>query len=211
MAIYSDNRPQEEDVSFWLEEKSNNVLRDACCLVDLFRKDSEISPKNSLENARHFLYNLIYDASKVASFAHERDQAWSHEWIDLMVDQGFERFIEFNQRLIGEVSIDELPLKYPISIHKSLGFLDGIERAIQDRDNDKSFVRSQVLENSNELMNIKRYYAPSIANKLKDLIDEQSVYARISWEEFCDRVISVVEDGRDQIIEDGENSIKPWA
>ncbi len=211
MAIHSDNRPDEKDVSFWLEEKSDTVLRDACGLVDVFRKNKKNLTEGDLDKAGGFLFNLIYDAVKVVSFAHEKDQMWSREWVDLMFQQGSERYAEFNQRLTGEISVDVPPLKYPISIHKSLDLLDDIENAIRENEADKSFVRGRIVENSNALSKINRKVVMSIADKLKDLVDEQAVHVRIDWQEFCNQVLFIIQNGRSEVIEEGEMSIKSWA
>lgn len=211
MAIRSDNRPGEEDVSFWLEEKSDSVLCDACRLVDMFRLNKKNLPDDDLDKIARLLFNLIYDAVKVVAFAHEQDQIWSHQWVDLMFQQGSERYIEFNQRLTGQVSIDAPPLKYPLSIHKALNLLDDIENTIRENENDKSFIRGQILDNCNELLQIKRRVAISISNKLKNLIDEQAVYVKIDWQEFCKQVLLIVQNGRKEINEEGEISIKSWA
>ncbi|MDH5506593.1 MAG: hypothetical protein OEZ02_05190, partial [Anaerolineae bacterium] len=50
----------------------------------------------------------------------------------------------------------------------------------------------------------------SIGDKLKDLIDDQTVHVRINWQEFCQRVLDVVHAGRNLVLEEGELSIKPW-
>ncbi len=128
-----------------------------------------------------------------------------------MFQQGSERYAEFNQRLTGEISVDVPPLKYPISIHKSLDLLDDIENAIRENEADKSFVRGRIVENSNALSKINRKVVMSIADKLKDLVDEQAVHVRIDWQEFCNQVLFIIQNGRSEVIEEGEMSIKSWA
>ena len=211
MTIHSDNRPNEKDVSYWLEEKSDSVLREACLLVDLFRKNAKSLPKDELKEASGLLSSLIADTTKIVAFAHEADQMWSYEWIDLMFHQGSERYIEFNQRITGEISIDVPPLKYPPSIHKSLELLDDIIITIRENEGDISYTRNRVLENSNELLKNKRKIAKSIGDSLKDLVDEQAVHVRIDWQEFCNQVLFIIQSGREKIIEEGEISIKSWA
>jgi len=96
MPIYTEECPH--DMNRWVAEKADSVLSEACKIVDWFREMSLELSESDRDRIVQALYRLIFDAAKLSSFGNENMDCWSGEWVELMFAQGYDRFLEFQQR-----------------------------------------------------------------------------------------------------------------
>lgn len=97
MAITSSESPH--DMSRWVAEKADCVLEEACKIGDILRKNNVTLSEFDEAEFSQALRSIIFDAAKLSSFGHENMKSWSNEWVDLMLDQGRDRFFEFQKRV----------------------------------------------------------------------------------------------------------------
>lgn len=194
MAITSSESPH--DMSRWVAEKADCVLEETCKIGDILRRNNvTLSELDELEFSQS-LRSIIFDAAKLSSFGHENMESWSNEWVDLMLKQGQDRFLEFQKRARGEVPNDKPPQKCPLSVQRVIDLFSEVENSLEI--GDKSEARNQILESGRELLKSKFENAKRVGNKLLQLVDDQAVSANLSWDGFIQEVSIIIKTEREK-------------
>lgn len=202
MAITSSENPH--DMSRWVAEKADSVLEETCKIVDILRRNNvTLSEFDELEFSQA-LRSIIFDAAKLSSFGHENMESWSNEWVDLMLKQGRDRFLEFQMRARREIPNDSPPQKWPLSVQRVIDLFNEVENSLNI--GDKSEARNQILENGRELLKSKFENVQRVGNKLLQLVDDQAVNTNLSWDGFVQKVNMLIKTEREKFTQEMEKS-----
>ncbi len=208
------DKSQEEmptiDMSNWVAEKADHTLQEACKMVDWFRKTNLDISRDEKDDIVQALFAVIYDSSKLSGYAHGNLQAWSRDWVDLMFSQGTARYHQYMDRVNQLVPNETPPAKYPSFIQDVFENFEELAKSLAEESN-KTLIRQTVLKSGNKLKTLDDEKLRSIGGKLLDLVDEQSVSARISWEEFISDVKFTLEFGKEQLEKYADGQLQSWA
>jgi hypothetical protein len=156
------------------------------------------------------LFSVIYDASKISASARGKTALWSPKWAKLMFSQGHDRFLEFRQRIDQQISADEPPLEWPITIQSIFDRISDLESLLGIDTDEKTLVRGQIVEFGRDLRSSKIDEVRRIGDKLLELVDDQSVRATISWAEFLRNVRTLLEGEEQTLTQALKKAAKPF-
>jgi hypothetical protein len=198
MTIHADEFA-DKDMSRWIAEKADHTLEAACRLADWLRENELQLSTSDRQDIRLQLRAIIFDAAKLSAFGHENIQCWSGEWVDLMFEQGYDRYIEFHRHASREVSNDTPPAQLPLSIQNIIDLLNELEDIVESDTSDRTLARSRIARVADEFLKSKLETARQMGDGLKDLIDDQVVHMRISWDEFINECRTLIRKERDSL------------
>lgn len=208
------DKSQEElpaiDMSNWVAEKADHTLQKACKMVDWFRKANLDISRDKKDEIVQALFATIYDSAKLVGYAHENLQAWSRDWVELMFSQGTARYDEYMQRVNQLVPNETPPAKYPLFVQDVFENFEQLAKSLSEESN-KTLIRQTVLTSGKKLKTLNDEKLRSLGDKLLDLVDEQSVHARISWEEFVSEVKFTLEYAKEQLEKFAGEQLQSWA
>ena len=209
MAITTDERPF--DMKGWVSEKSDSVLSEACRIVDWLRHMAPEMSQRDSEQLRDSLHPLIFNAAKLFCFGHENINAWSVEWAEVMFEQGYERFLEFQECVTGRVLIDTPASRWRLSVQRVFDRFGEMERCLaQSTDEEKSFVRSDVLSFANWLRDSEFSFLYDGAGKMLELLDQEAFMGTITWQNFVRTCSELIEAERRAFCQWVEDTCDPW-
>ncbi len=204
MAIHS-AECTELNMSSWVAEKADHTLEAACKLVEWFRERKSVLSRTDRDEAQSLLMTIIGDSAKLAAFGHENMDCYTAEWVDLMLCQGSDRYVEFRQRLSRQVPNATPPLNRLRPSEIILGTLDELHVLLKSDIDDISLARHEILQQARFLLQTANPVAHGVGNRLLDLVDEQVVYARITWPELVAECIDMIEQGHADFLEQAQD------
>ena len=162
-------------------------------MADWFAKANLDISRDKKDEIVQALFATIYDSAKLVGYAHGNLQAWSRDWVELMFSQGTARYDEYMQRVNRLVPNETPPAKYPLFIQDVFENLEELGNSLSEESN-KTIVRQNVLAVGKKLKALDDERLRRFGDKFFDLVDEQSVHVRISWEEFVQGAATAEEE-----------------
>lgn len=175
----------------WVIEKADNSLGNAASICDKLRTVlPNLSPLDE-EFMEQDLFSLIVDTAKLSAFAHNNLPAFTREWAELIMNQGYDRFLEYRERVAGRIPIDQPPARWPISIQKAIDLFDQLKAALTKASPEdlrvQTYVWQPILEVSRQLRETRFERLRKLGLDLADLVDKFVVSNDVSWAEFISR------------------------
>ena len=114
------------------------------------------------------------------------------------------------QRVNRLVPNETPPAKYPLFVQEVFANFEELAKSLSEETN-KTLIRQTVLTSGKKLKTLDDDKLRSLGDKLLDLVDEQSVHARISWEEFDSSVKFTLEFAKEQLEKFADEQLQSWA
>ncbi len=166
----------------WVSEKSGSLLYFASSLSEKLQvlKISE----EEREDVARCLYHIIDYGASIKTFACDNDDCLKHPWVELMLEEGVERYEEFNAQASGLVSNEVPPKEWPSSLQRVVDAAAAMKEASRDVDLGRTMARETALECARALRATTAKKLCQLAESLEELVDQQTYHNNISWPDF---------------------------